>query len=191
MQDKREHRIVRPLIAAGRYREEMLRLNVIIAVLSLNFATCGAQAAPSCDQFKAAIIEGATLNRIPAPTFTLAPINEPDADLTYWTIASFADVRTMMLCERGVVQVFAVDAKDAEAQSSLHFVLLTAIGLYAYGMEWPPAIDFRDDLLRVASESRSAYSRIEGAKVSLVVNAEGVPSFQIDTESQGWVRDTR
>src|SRR6202012_172237 len=98
----------------------MLRLSAIIVVLLLNFATCGAQAAPSCDQFKAAIIEGATLNRMPAPTFTLAPVNEPDSGLTYWTIASFADVRTMMLCERGIVQVFAVDAKDAEAKSSLH-----------------------------------------------------------------------
>jgi hypothetical protein len=167
----------------------MRRLFAIIAVL-LTFATC-AHAAPRCDQFKASIVEGATFNRVPAPTFTLAQIDEPSADLTYWTIAIFDDVRTMMLCERGLVQVFAVDAKDAEIQSCLHFSLLTAIGLYAYGMEWPPAIDFRDDMVRVASEGRAAYSRVEGAKVSLVVNIEGVPSFQIDTENQGRPHDAR
>ena len=158
----------------------MKRVGAVFAVL---LTVASAHAAPRCDQFKASIVERAAFNRIPAPTFTLAHINEPDSDLTYWTIDTFADVRAVMICERGVVQVFAVDAEDAEIQSRLHFLLLTAIGLHAYGMEWRPALDFRDDLVRVASEARAAYSGVEGAKISLIVNIEGVPSFQIDTEN--------
>jgi hypothetical protein len=139
-------------------------------------------AAPSCDHFKAAIVEGAAHYGLPAPTFTLVHVNEADANVTNWNIATFDDVRSMISCWHGAVLVFAVNAGNAEIKSSFHILLLAAIGLHAYGMDWRQALNLRADMVRAAKTSMTAYAAIDGAKASLAISIANTPSFQIEAD---------
>jgi hypothetical protein len=145
----------------------------------------GLHTAPTCEQFKATIIEGAAKYNAPAPVFRLEHVNSADADIQYWTITSFNDVRAMISCWHGSVGTFAADANDSEGMSSVHLSALIGIGLYGYGVEWRQALDLRDKLLRAAkaSDLQTARLAIDGVgEASLVISIAGVPSFQIDTE---------
>lgn len=157
----------------------------LTAAIFLSALCCGSclQAAPSCEQFKAAIVEGAKLYQSPAPQFQLTRVIDVDADTTFWSIAAFDDVRSMMECRHGQVGTFAADANDSETTSSLHLALMMSMGLHGYGLEWPPALHLRDKLIRAAkaSESRTAELPVDDtSQASLVISIVGVPSFQID-----------
>ena len=90
---------------------------------------------------------------MPAPKFRLDYVNSADADIQYWTIHTFGDVRAAMSCWHGSVKTFMADANDSEITSSLHLLLLMGIGLQGHGTEWHPALDFRDQLVRAARNS--------------------------------------
>jgi hypothetical protein len=121
--------------------------------------------------------------QVPAPKFELVHVNEADANIRYWSITMFGDVRSVMSCWYGWVGTFAADANDSE-MSSVHLSLLMGIGLYSYGMEWREALGLRDQLVRAAkaSDLQTARFPVEGGEASLVISVAGVPSFQIDTE---------
>jgi hypothetical protein len=141
--------------------------------------------AATCEQFKAGIVEGAAQYHMPAPKLRLETVNSADPDIQYWTITTFGDVRAMMSCWHGSVGSFLADANDSEITSSLHLLLLMGIGLHGYGMEWRPALDLRDQLVRAAKASDSQTAKLPidgGGEASLVISFAGVPSFQIDTE---------
>jgi hypothetical protein len=163
-------------------------MRIAVAILTVLGALSGAgslHAAPGCDQFKAAIVEGAAKYNAPVPKFRLEHVNSADAGIQYWTIATFNDVRAMISCWHGSVGTFAADANDSEGMSSVHLSLLMGIGLYSYGLEWREAIGLRDQLMRAARASDPQIARlpVEGGEVSLIISFAGVPSFQIDTEN--------
>lgn len=157
----------------------------IFTVLSLSIGSL--HAAPTCEQFKAAIVEGAAQYDAPAPEFRLQHVNSADANVTYWTIVTFGDVRAMMSCWHGRVGTFAADAIDHEMASSLDLLVMMGIGLHGYGLEWRPALYLRDNLVRAANASDPQTAEIpvdDESKASLVISFVGVPSFQIDTDAE-------
>jgi hypothetical protein len=161
-----------------------MRTLKIIATAMLILSPISVKAA-TCEQFKAGIVEGAAQYQVPAPKFELSTVNAADADIQYWTITMFGDVRAMMSCWHGSVGSFLADANDREMASSLHLLLLMAIGIHGYGMEWRPALDLRDQLVRAAKASDSQTAKLPidgGGEASLVISFAGVPSFQIGTE---------
>jgi hypothetical protein len=163
-------------------------MRIAVAILTVLGALSSAgslHAAPTCEQFKAAIVDGSAEYRAPLPGFRLEHVNSADAEITYWIIATFDDVRMMMSCRHGSLGTFAADANDREIASGLHLLLLMGIGLHGYGMAWRTALDLRDQLVRTAkaSDSQTANLLIDGGgRASLVISIVGVPSFQIDTE---------
>ena len=174
-----------PNLAGIALRRSRMSKVVAAVVLGLITGAGGVHAAPGCDDFKAALIDGATVYQIPTPTFQLTHVNEPDSDVTHWTIVTFNEIRAKMVCWHGSVSTFAVDANNSKMTSSLHLLLLTGIGLHAYGLEWGPALKLRDDLVRAAkaSDPHTANIRIQGgSNASFIISVAGVPSFQIDTE---------
>jgi hypothetical protein len=90
----------------------------------------------------------------------------------------------MMSCRYGQVGTFAADANSADPASILHTMLLIAMGLHGYGLEWRAALKMRDQLVgsAKASDRQMSEVHIEGGKISLVISVAGVPSFQIDTD---------
>jgi hypothetical protein len=101
---------------------------------------------------------------------------------SFWTIITFGDVRAAMSCWHGSVETFMADANDSEIRSSLHLLVLMAIGLHGWGMEWRPALEMRDQLVRMATDAQTASLHVEGGEASLVISIAGVPSFEIDTK---------
>lgn len=130
----------------------IMRTLKVIAAAMLILSPIAIQAA-TCEQFKAGIVEGAARYQVPAPKFRLDYVNSADADIQYWTIHTFGDVRAAMSCWHGSVKTFMADANDSEITSSLHLLLLMGIGLQGHGTEWHPALDFRDQLVRAARNS--------------------------------------
>jgi hypothetical protein len=163
----------------------IMRTLKIIATAMLILSPISVQAAATCQQFKAGFVEGAAQYQVPAPKFLLENVNAADADIQYWTITTFGDVRAMMSCWHGSVDTFVADANDNEMASSLHLLLLMGIGLHGYGMEWRPALDLRDQLVRAAkaSDPHIAKLPVDGAEASLIISFAGVPSFQIDAKN--------
>jgi hypothetical protein len=151
-----------------------------MAAAGLAFWSISAQAA-TCDQFRNAIMKGASRYQTPAPKFQLDRTNSADPSERDFTISMFGDVRAVMSCSHGSVRFFLADANDREKMS--HLMLIMAIGLHAYGIEWRPALEVRDQLVRMSKESdaQSAKLPFEGGEASLVISIAGVPSFQIDT----------
>jgi hypothetical protein len=157
-------------------------MSKLIAALGiiLTIGTGGADAAPGCDDFKAALSEGAAKYQIPNPTFELAQDNKADSDITVWNIATFKELPTMMICSHGSVSTFAVYANDSDFTSSLH---LSGIVLHGYGLEWREALELRDELVRAAKTRLTANIRMQdGSDASFIISVAGVPSFQIDAE---------
>jgi len=142
------------------------------------------KSAATCDQFKAAMIEGAAQYHEPAPQFRLAHVNSADPNIQYFTIVMFDDARAMLSCWHGEVGTFAADANSTEPMSVLHTMLLAGMGLHGYGLEWRQALEMRDHLVSLAKASDRQMSEIhvEGGKASLVISIVGVPSFEIDTD---------
>jgi hypothetical protein len=139
----------------------------------------------TCEQFEAAVVEGATEYQLPKPEFTLLDINATDdPDIKYWSIGIFDDTHSMFLCRHGRVRSFLADADDSAITSSLHLAVLMGIGLHAYGMDWRPALDLRDQLARAAKSSRTHAAKlpVDGGEASLIISAAGVPSFAIEAE---------
>jgi hypothetical protein len=161
-----------------------MRILKAVAAAMLTLSPISVQAGATCEQFKAAIVEGAAQYQAPAPKFQLDGVNSADADISYWTITTFGDVRAAMSCSHGSVSFFLADANDSEIRSSLHLLVLMAIGLHGWGMEWRPALEMRDQLVRMAnaSDAQTASLHVEGGEASLVISIAGVPSFQIDTK---------
>jgi hypothetical protein len=153
-----------------------ISLAVVLLPISAN--------AVSCEQFRAAIIEGAAMYKTPTPTFHAPHANSVDPDNRYWDVVMFDDARAMVSCWRGSVDTFAASAKDEQPQSSLHLTLLMAMALHGYGMEWRAALLMRDKLVSTAQVSNPHIAKISfGArKASLIVSIGGVPNFQIDTQ---------
>ena len=161
--------VIRPKTTAATSLDILLCLSAMPA----RFGAPDIRPAPargkSCDDFKAALIDGATLYQIPTPTFQLAHVNKSDSDVTHWSIVTFNEIRAMMVCWHGSVSTFAVDAN----------------GLHAYGLEWGPALKLRDDLVRAAkaSDPHTANIRIQGgSNASFIISVAGVSSFQIATQ---------
>jgi hypothetical protein len=154
-----------------------IRKLIIAAILLMSPIT--ARAAVSCDQFKAAISEGAAAYKMPTPKFDLA---RTDGNIQYFSITIFDDARALLSCWYGLVGTFAVDANSTEPVSILHTMLLAGIGLHGYGLDWRQALKTRDQLVETAKASDRQMSEVhvDGGKVSLVISVAGVPSFQID-----------
>jgi len=114
------------------------------------------------------------------PKFRLDGVNSADADRQFWTIITFDDVQAAMSCWHGSGETFMADANDSEIRSSLHLRVLMAIGLHGWGMEWRPALEMRDQLVRMAnaSDAQTASLHVEGGEASLVISIAGVPFFR-------------
>jgi hypothetical protein len=152
-----------------------------IALLSVLYCS-GSPAAPTCDQFKTAIAEAAKLYHSPEPKFQLAHVSSLDPDKTFWSIAAFDDVRSMMECRRGRVGTFAADTNNSEVSHSLHLLAMMGMGLHGYGMEWRPALVLRNNLLRKVETSHPHTAEIPIDETSLAsLSLAGVPTFKIDT----------
>jgi hypothetical protein len=140
--------------------------------------------AVTCEQFKAAIIEGAAMHQSPAPIFHMSRVNSADPNSKYWNVQMFDDVRAMVSCWRGSVGTFAADAKNSQPTSGIHLTLLMGMALRGYGLEWREALSMRDKLVGTAEASNPHMAKIPfGArKASLIVSIAGVPNFRIDLE---------
>ena len=149
----------------------------------LIFSQLSAEAAPTCDQFKAAITAGATHYNAPTPQFQVDHTNTFDTGTQFWTIKMFSDARGALSCSQGVVERFAADAISGEMIPSAHLVMLMGIGLYGYGLDWRSALELRDHLLHVAEETglNAVESPIDGSRASFAISVAGVPSFEIET----------
>lgn len=162
----------------------MLTIRNMIAGAILALSPMALRAAASCDQFKAAMVEGAAKYRAPRPKFQLEQLNSADAKIQYFTISMFDDAGAMMSCRNGEVDTFSADAGSNDQTSILHTTLLAAMGLHGYGLDWRPALKMRDQLFRLAnaSDRQAAKVRLAGGEASLIIGAAGAPSFRIDTE---------
>jgi hypothetical protein len=161
-----------------------MRLRNLLFTLAVASMPVPAQAA-TCEQLKAGIIEGATMYKTPSPTFRLSHvIGAAGPDREMWDVEMFDAARAMMMCRHGSVETFAADANNGEMKSSLHLMLLMAMGLHGYGLDWRPALLLRDKLISTtkASGSLTAELPVGGGKASFVISIAGVPSFQIDSE---------
>jgi hypothetical protein len=160
-----------------------MRPSNLFFTLAVALMPVSAQAA-TCEQLKAGIIEGATMYKTPAPTFRLSHVGAAVPDREMWDIEMFDDARAMMMCRHGSVEAFLADANNGEIKSSLHLMLLMAMGLHGYGLDWRPALLLRDKIISTtkASGSLTAELPFEGGKASFVISIAGVPSFQIDSE---------
>jgi hypothetical protein len=156
----------------------------LIAGAILALLPMAARAAVKCDNFKAAMSVGAAKYRAPPPKFQPEQLNSADANIQYFTISMFDDARAMMSCRDGEVDTFAADASANKQKSIRHTMLLAAMGLYGYGLEWRPALKMRDQLFRLANASNKQAAKVNlaGGEASLIINAAGAPSFRIDTE---------
>ena len=158
-------------------------MNILTAVAAAVLAVLpmSVHAAATCEQFKDAMIKGATQYQAPAPKFRLDRKNSADPGERNFTISMFRDVRAAMSCSHGSVRFFLADANDREKMS--HLMLMMAIALHGYGIELRPALELRDQLVRMANESDAQSGKLsfEGGEASLTINIVGVPSFQIDT----------
>jgi hypothetical protein len=87
-----------------------------------------------------------------------------------------------MLIRLARAGVTVVGGRSGRAR--VHVLLLMAIGLHGYGIEWRSALTLRDQLVRMAnaSDAQTASLHVEGGEASLVISIAGVPSFQIDTK---------
>jgi hypothetical protein len=161
----------------------IIRTPLIVNAIS-GLSPTAVKAATSCDQFKAAMSEGAAEYQAPLPKFWLEHVNSADANIQYFTISMFDDARAMMACSYGEVETFAADANGTSPTSIVHTMLLAAMALHGYGLEWRQALKMRDQLVSLAKASDRQMSEVhvEGGKASLVISVVGVPSFQIDTD---------
>jgi hypothetical protein len=108
-----------------------VRSSVAVAAL-LALAPSALRAAPSCDEFSARFIEGAAYYKSePQFKFDYAGLDETG----YWTITTFSNVRSMMICSHGLVRTFAVDANDASISATTNIKALTTVGFYANGLD--------------------------------------------------------
>jgi hypothetical protein len=159
-------------------------LSLIVAA-TLLVSPMAVSAAPTCDQFKSAITEGAAQYQAAPPNFRLEHVNSVNPDNQFISIAMFDDARpAFFLCSHGEVEAFAADAKNNGPLSVLHTMLLAGMALHGYGLEWRQALETRDRLVSLAKASDRQMSEIHigGGKVSLVISMAGLPSFRIDTE---------
>lgn len=156
----------------------------LIAGAVLALSPMAVRAAASCDQFKAAMVEAAAKYRAPIPKFQQEQLNSADANIQYFTISMFDDAHAVMSCRDGEADTFAADADSNGQTSILHTMLLAAMGLHGYGLEWRPALKMRDQLFRSAKTSnrQAAKVHLAGGEASLIISAAGAPSFRIDTE---------
>lgn len=169
-----------PPMLWGRQMRAMRKL-IVSAILASSPVV--ARAAASCDQFKAAMVEGAAKHQAPPPNFQLEQVNSAAANVQYFTISMFDDVRAMMSCVGGEVDTFEAEANSADQTSIVHTMLLAATGLHGYGLAWRPAFKMRDQLFRLAkaSDKQAANVHLAGGEASLVISPAGAPNFRIDT----------
>jgi hypothetical protein len=160
----------------------IIRILIVSAILALSPTAVNATA--NCDQFKAAMSEGAAEYQAPFPKIRLEHVDSADANIQYFTISMFDDARAMMSCSYGKVETFAADASSTVPMSILHTMLLAGMALHGYGLEWRQALKVRDQLVSLAKASDRQMSEVhvEGGKASLVISVVGVPSFQVDTD---------
>jgi hypothetical protein len=86
-----------PKIRGLESRVRMRTLKAVAAAM-LTLSPISVQAAATCEQFKAAIVEGAAQYQASVPKFRLDGVNSADADRQFWTIITFGDVRAAMSC---------------------------------------------------------------------------------------------
>ena len=163
----------------------IVRTLTVVAAAMLALSPISAQAA-SCEQLKAAIIEGAAMDQTPTPTFKsdehLHDLQTDDAGVQYLEITAFDNVDAVMGCWQGSVRTFGAMADDGETMPSVHMMLVMGWGLHGYGLEWKPALELRDRLVKMAQadDRHTAKLPVNGGKVSLVVS--GSVTFQIDAD---------
>jgi hypothetical protein len=159
----------------------MRRLVLAAALAIAALSPRSAQATP-CEEFTARLLDGAAYYKVPAPKFELVHVNEADANIRYWSITMFGDVRAMMSCWHGSVGTFAADANDNSGMATVHLSLLMGLGLYGYEFDLREAAGLRDQLMREAraAEPQIAKLSVDGGEASLIISFAGVPSFQID-----------
>jgi hypothetical protein len=157
----------------------MIQRSLVVVVALLALAPSALRAAPSCDEFSARFIEGAAYYKSePQFRFDHAGLDETG----YWTITTFNDVRSIMICSHGLVKVFAVDASDDSISAATNVKSLTTVGFYANGLDWQGAVTMRDAIVRAAKSTEAQIARlpVDAGSASYVVSIAGVPSFQID-----------
>jgi hypothetical protein len=64
-----------------------MRIQTLVIGAMLVLSPVAAQAAATCDEFKAAMIEDAKHHEVPPPTFRLEHVNEADANIQYFRIS--------------------------------------------------------------------------------------------------------
>src|SRR5260221_12747947 len=98
----------------------MMRIpKAVAAAAMLTSSSISAQAAATCEQFKAGVVEGAAEHQMRAPKFRLVGNNSADPDITYWTITTFDNVRAAIIWSHGSVEAFIAVANDSELSSSV------------------------------------------------------------------------
>jgi hypothetical protein len=157
----------------------MIHRSLVAVAALLALAPLPLRAAPSCDEFSARFIEGAAYYKS-EPQFKLDHAGLDDTG--YWTITTFSNVRSMMICWHGLVRTFAVDANDDSISASTNVKALTTVGFYANGLDWQGSVAMRDAIVRAAKSTEAQIARlpVDAGSASYVVSIAGVPSFEID-----------
>jgi hypothetical protein len=160
-----------------------MQLGPTIIAAMVILSPISAHAAPDCEQFKAAFIAGAAEYKVPAPNIQPDNINHLSLHgEQYWNITTFGDVTTVMSCRWNSFRTFWANGINGEEITSTHHSLLMAIGLHSYGMEWPAALQVRDQLVRTAKvppDPHTGYIPINDGKALFVINIKGAPIFGI------------
>jgi hypothetical protein len=161
--------------------ERSFTTTVLVGAAMLAVSPMAARAA-TCDQFKAAMAEGAAMYHAPAPKFEVGGPSPPEVQFLQITI--FDDAHSVMSCWHGEVGSFIASTDNSEPKSVLHTGLLAGMGLHAFGMAWPEALETRDHLVGLAKVSvrNRAEVSFDGGKVDLVISLAGVPSYEIETD---------
>ena len=79
-----------------------MRILKAVAAAMLTLSPISVQAAATCEQFKAAIVEGAAQYQASVPKFRLDGVNSADADRQFWTIITFLTFERR--CRAGMVR---------------------------------------------------------------------------------------
>jgi hypothetical protein len=86
------------MVELGLEGEKVMRRLILAAILMISSPAADAA---TCEQFRARFLEGAAYYKVPAPKFDLVHVNEADANIRYWSITTFGDVRAEMSCRHG------------------------------------------------------------------------------------------
>ena len=171
---------IRALFCTSTLSKAKLVKKHLLLLFLFSFFFASASAAPTCDAFRGAMIDGAEQYGMTRLSFRMTGSKSSDQSETYWSVASFDDVHTVMICRHGTIRAFSINT-HVGIVSSTHLLLLTGLSLHAFGMNWVDARSLRDDMVSVAirSDRGIAGATLDGGMASFVISAAGPRVFEI------------